>query len=377
MTHDTSNAELALAALNHQPVKGIPIALFHIMEHRIIEQLAECKPGSYKTDPYAVYIRMLQKVGVCLVDQMLVENPLSMGDHGYEADSDVSRSAGPICLDGKLIDSPEACVEHMEANLIPQIREAVANFRHEATVQTIINDESQSQQLLGPNILKTGHGQLKFPHLLYTLYGYESFFMAYALYPDVIDRLFSCQADLAFLHNRAVVEAYQRAGRPLYHRLDHDMADSRGLLVSLESLQRSWLPNFHRSIQPAVEAGFKLLWHCDGNLMDLIPDLLACGVNGFQGFQYEDGMDYVKICRMRAKNGDPLVIQAGLSVTRELPLGNPADVKQQMAFLVEHGPPTGLFLSLSSSCAPGTPWENIKTAVEGMSYYRQHGRPPR
>ena len=111
--------------------------------------------------------------------------------------------------------------------------------------------------------------------------------------------------------------------------------------------------------------------------MDLIPDLLACGVNGFQGFQYEDGMDYVRICRMRAKNGDPLVIQAGLSVTRELPLGNPADVKQQMAFLVEHGPPTGLFLSLSSSCAPGTPWENIKTAVEGMSYYRQHGRPPR
>ncbi|MDW7657286.1 MAG: hypothetical protein SCM11_08940 [Bacillota bacterium] len=368
-------AELALATLQHQPVKGIPIGLIHVMEHAVIEHLAGARPGSYRLDPYKTYIDMLERVGVCMVDQMLMENPLSMGDHGYEADSDTSlASSGPIVRDGIVIDSPEACVDHMERFLFPQIQADIRNFRHEAHVQTVINAESRDQQLLGPNILKTGHGVLTFPCLLYTHYGYESFFMAYALYPEVMEHLFSLQADLAVLRNKAVVAAYQKAGRPLYHRLDHDMADSRGLLVSLASLEKLWLQHFCRSIAPAVAAGFKLLWHCDGNLMAMIPALLACGVNGFQGFQYEDGMDYVKICRMKAKSGDPLVIQAGVSVTRELPLGTPADVKRQIDFLVANGPPTGLFLSFSSSCAPGTPLINIETAVAGMQYYQQYGR---
>ncbi len=367
--------ELALATLQHQPVVGIPTGLVHIMEHAVIEHLAGARPGSYRLDPYKTYVAMLEQVGVCMVDQMLMENPLSMGDHGFEADSDTAMAlSGSIIRDGLAIDSPEACIEHMERFLFPRIQADIKHFRHEAHVQTVINGESRDQQLLGPNMLKAGYGFLTFPGLLYGDYGYEAFFMAYALYPEVMERLFSLQADLCTLKNKAVVAAFQQATRPLYHRLDHDMADSRGLLVSLASLEKLWLPHFSRSIAPAVAAGFKLLWHCDGNLMALIPALLACGVNGFQGFQYEDGMDYVKICRMKAGNGEPLVIQAGVSVTRELPLGSPADVKRQIDFLVANGPPTGLFLSFSSSCAPGTPLVNIETAVAGMQYYQQYGR---
>ena len=59
----------------------------------------------------------------------------------------------------------------------------------------------------------------------------------------------------------------------------------------------------------------------DGNLMRLVPRLLECGINGFQGFQYEDGMDYLKICAMKARDGTDLIIMAGVSVTRTLPLG--------------------------------------------------------
>jgi hypothetical protein len=45
-----------------------------------------------------------------------------------------------------------------------------------------------------------------------------------------------------------------------------------------------------------------------------------------------------------------------------------------MHFLVENGPRTGLFLGASSSIAPGVPWENLKTFVEGLHHYRLHGR---
>jgi hypothetical protein len=39
-----------------------------------------------------------------------------------------------------------------------------------------------------------------------------------------------------------------------------------------------------------------MIWHCDGNLMQMVPRLLDVGLRGFRGFPYEDGMDYEKIC---------------------------------------------------------------------------------
>lgn len=55
------------------------------------------------------------------------------------------------------------------------------------------------------------------------------------------------------------------------------------------------------------------------------------------------------------REGQPLVIQAGVSGMREMSLGKPEDARCQMRFLVENDPETGLFPSLSSSCTPSTP----------------------
>ncbi len=108
--------------------------------------------------------------------------------------------------------------------------------------------------------------------------------------------------------------------------------------------------------------------------MEFIPYLIDCGIKGFQGFQYEAGMDYIKICKMKAKDGDSLIIVAGVSVTDVLPYVTPQEVKEHMKFLVENGPETGLFLAGSSSITPGTNRENILTFIEGLKYYREHGR---
>jgi uroporphyrinogen decarboxylase len=108
--------------------------------------------------------------------------------------------------------------------------------------------------------------------------------------------------------------------------------------------------------------------------MQMVPRLLEAGFSGFQGFQYEDGMDYEKICKMKTRDGEDLIIIGGVSVTRTLPFGRPEEVKKEMKWLVGNGPKTGLFLGGSSSIAPGTPYENIRTLVEGLKYYREHGR---
>jgi len=358
-----------------KPTQGIPSWLIHPMEHAHIERLAGAQPGEYARDPERVYLAMQRAVGTCLLDQFIPDNPLTMGAHGYEnPERGATTGAEELVLDGIRIESPESVVEHLERFEFPRLRRMIAEFDEDSWVDGIVQSEAEIQRKLGPTILKSGHGFVAFPGLAYTTYGYVPYFTALGVYPEVIERHFALQADLALLVNGAVARAYQEAGLPPLFRLDHDMADSRGLLVNPRVLDRLWFPHFARCLQPLMGIGVRLIWHCDGNLMDMVPRLLEVGIAGFQGFQYEDGMDYERICGLRTRDGRPLIIIAGVSVTRTLPFGSPQDVKREMEFLVRHGPPVGLFLGGSSSIAPGVRWENIEMLVEGLRYYRTHGR---
>jgi uroporphyrinogen decarboxylase len=209
-----------------------------------------------------------------------------------------------------------------------------------------------------------------FPHLLYYQYGYANYFMAYALYPEIMEHGFKIEAGMSEVFNRIAARAIVEGGMPRLLRLDHDMADSRGMLVDIKTLDELWFPHFARSIQPFLDAGIRIIWHCDGNLMDMVPRLLECGLGGFQGFQYEDGMDYERICQMKTRDGEDLFIIGGVSVTTTLPHGTPADVRREIDWLVEKGPKVGLMLGCSSSVAPGVPIENMKALAEGCAYYR-------
>ena len=367
--------QLALDTILHKPAKGIPSWLIHVMEHDFIERLAGAQPGDYLKRPEETYLAFQRAIGTCLLDQFIPENPLSMGSHGFVgADHGPTTGAAETVCDGILINSAEAVVQHMESAAFPALRAAIASFDESARLKQIIEKESAIQGKLGPDILKGPYGFIAFPHFAYGTYGYHHYFAAYALYPDVIERHFSLQADLALLNNGAAARAFAQANFPPLYRLDHDMADSRGTLVNVATLDRLWFPHFARALRPLLNANVRLIWHCDGNLMQMVPRLLDVGLKGFQGFQYEAGMDYERICRMKTNDGEPLTIIAGVSVTRTLPMGSPQDVKREMAWLVENGPKTGLFLGCTSSITPGVPWENIKTLVEGLQYYREHGR---
>lgn len=370
-----ANARLALDTIHQRPTKGIPSWLMHIMQHDHIERLAGAQPGDYVKDPDGVYLEFLRAIGVCMLDQYLATNPMSMGDRGYEGKrKGATTGAHEIVLDGIAIDSPEAVLEHFERVVWPGLRTAMAEFDEDQRVAGILAREADLAEKLGPDILKTGHGFIRFPGFSYGAYGYANYLMAYVLYPEMMEKHYSLQADLALLNNNAAARAYREGNLPPIYRLDHDLADSRGTLVNVESLDRLWFPHFARCLEPMLKTDVKMLWHCDGNLMEMVPRLIEVGLKGFQGFQYECGMDYPKICRMKAKDGDDLMIIAGVSVTCSLPLGPALEVKREIDWLVEHGPRTGLFLGPSSSVTPGVPWENIRTFIDGVAYYRTHGR---
>ena len=368
-------AELALNTILQKPIQGIATSLVFLMEHRWIERLAGVDPAMYVEDPQQVYLAMQRAVGTCMIDQWIPENPLTMGQHGYQRDAhSATEGTNRVILDGIEIDSAESVVDHLERSAFPCLQRRVEAFDEGKYVSDMLRAHEQIQGLFGSSMLKVPYGEVMFPGFGYGMYGYEAYFSGYALYPEVMERHFSLQADLALRVNQAVAQAYVAGNLPPLHRLDHDMADSRGTLVDVRSLDRLWFPHFARCLKPLLDADVRLVWHCDGNLMQMVPRFIDVGIRGFQGFQYESGMDYEQICRMKSRDGDDLIIIAGVSVTTTLPYGNPHDVKRQLDWLVENGPRTGLFLGCSSSVTPGVPWANIQALVEGLQYYRERRR---
>lgn len=378
-SHDkplSASQQLALDTILRRPVKGIGIWLINPMEWRMIDRLAGLPEGSYKAHPVDTYRQMLIRSGCCMVDQWIPDNPLSIGARGYEGEIQAGATTGAehVVVDGMTIRDPEDVIAHMEKFQFPRLQQAIKNFVADDLVRHIITGERQTQEVLGPDLFKAPYCPAAFPHVRYGTYGYANYFMAYGLYPEVMERDFKLQGDYALIHNRAVARAFAEGGLAPYMRLDYDIADDRGTLMDIRSIDRIWLPHFARCLKPLVKSGITMIWHCDGNLMQMVPRLLASGVKGFQGFQYEHGMDYEKICRMKTLDGEDLLIIGGVSVTRTLPHGTPADVKKEMAWLVREGPKRGLFLGGSSSIAPGVPWRNLKTLAEGFRYYKTHGR---
>lgn len=376
------NARLAWQTIRLEPTRGIPSSLVYTMDIPLMEQISGRQSGDYKKNPEKVYLDFHRKIGTCAIDQFLALNPLTMTVGGYDSHTERTATTGTdgVVYDGITIDSPEAVVEHLEKFVFPALKKesAQCDINDPAAVNALIEQERRMQQLLGPDILKIPYEPYdkfqSFPRLRYKEYGYENYFMAYALYPDVMEKDFSLQADLAVKRNTIAASAFELGNLPKLLRLDHDMADSRGMLVNIKSLDSIWLPHFCRAAAPLLKAGIRLIWHCDGNLMDLFPRLIQAGIGGFQGFQYEDGMDYVNICKMKDRNNEPLLIWAGVSVTRTLPFGTSDDVRKEINWLVENGPKQGLSLGVSSSAAPGIRHENIKTMINGFQYYRKYGR---
>ena len=373
---DTERGQQVLAVIESRPCEGIPIWQINPMEWCMIDRLAGEPEGTYVKDPVPTYRKMLLNSDVCVIDQWIPDNPLSLGARGFTPDAGRGATTGAeqIVVDNMVIDSPEAAVAHMEKFSIPVFKERLANFDAVAHVAGWLDYEASCQEAIGDSMLKLPYS-FPFPTFDYGTYGYENYFMAFAQYPDVIEQVFSANADLCAVMNRAVAPVFSEGRMPRYARLDHDMADSRGTLVRVEELDRLWFPHFERAIKPLLDAAVRAIWHCDGNLMAMVPRLLDVGIKGFQGFEYEHGMDYESICKMRTRDGDPLLIIAGVSVTSTLPYGTPDDVRKQMAWLVEHGPPGNLCLACSSSITPGVPWENLQALVEGFHFYRTGGSP--
>lgn len=137
-----------------------------------------------------------------------------------------------------------------------------------------------------------------------------------------------------------------------------DVATQRGMMMSV-ALWRKWLkPRLKRAIQSAKNANPNILcyYHSDGDVSDIIEDLIEIGVDILNPVQPEC-MDPKLI---KQQYGDRINFWGTIGTQTTMPFGTPEQVREMITTVGYNG---GLILSPTHVLEPEVPWANIEAFV--------------
>lgn len=350
-----SGRERAMMAIRGEYADRVAVYAPLVANPSLVEKIAGLAPGSYFRDKEAATFASYRALQVDMINQLVfVHSEEEFRHTDYRA----------VMEERAQCSSPEEAAEGIRRH-IALLREKLKNFDAEAAGSEFVASSKAWQAKCGDDMLWVGYeGAREMPCLKYYEYGYENFFVAYALYPELMAEMFKVEADFAVDYNAAIAGAITAENLAPVVRFDHDMTDQRGSLVSLESLDEMFFPQLARCVAPFREHGIRVIWHCDGNITDFVPRLIRCGVDGFQGFQEECGVDYEALCRLTADDGRRLMIWGTVSVTRTLPRGTPEEVRAEVRRSIETAARPEFFLAASSTIGPEVPFENIQALFD-------------
>ena len=217
----------------------------------------------------------------------------------------------------------------------------------------------QVGQLKASDAVVTGSG----PHPFKTaceLRGTQNFLCDLLLNPPLANALY----DRLYAALTAQCVAYAQAGVDVVQIIG-DIAMQDRLITSPETWRRYDKPRLAHLIREikSVHTEVKLFMHTDGNVMDIIPDLIEVGLDILNSIQPES-MDPVAL---KHRWGDQIVLHGGVSLQHTVPHGAVQDVKREVRYLVEHCEPGGGFvLAPSNALLPEFPVENVAAMYEAL-----------
>jgi uroporphyrinogen decarboxylase len=162
----------------------------------------------------------------------------------------------------------------------------------------------------------------------YNMRGIPKFMVDFYERPGYVEVLLQKIAEQRLYQARRFAEA----GADIL-RIGDDIATQRGLMVS-PALYQEWIKPLHAAVIAAarrVQPDIPVKYHSDGQLTDLLPDLMDIGVNIINPVQPEC-MDLAEIKRTF---GQELVLWGCMPVQSVFAHGTADDVRRHLAFLMD------------------------------------------
>ncbi|MGB9607463.1 MAG: uroporphyrinogen decarboxylase family protein [bacterium] len=196
--------------------------------------------------------------------------------------------------------------------------------------------------------------------------GFELF--SYAIYdaPEEVNRILNEHMEASRRYSEAMAESRLC---PLAFVWD-DIAFKSGTMYSPRWLRKNWLPRLKYIIEPLKRAGIKVIFHSDGNLLEIVDDLISAGVDGLNPLEQLAGMDLELLKR---KWGDKLILVGGIDCSQLLPLGTPEEIREKVKWAIKVAAPGGgFFIGSSSEIVPSTPLENVLTFYQAIHEFGKY-----
>jgi uroporphyrinogen decarboxylase len=195
-----------------------------------------------------------------------------------------------------------------------------------------------------------GSGSIQVFETAWKMTGFERFLVGMlrddTLITRILDELFTLSTRQAILAAEAGVDFIYNGD---------DVGSENNMIVSPNLWRRHLRPRYAAMFAEIKKRGAFVMFHSDGWIEPIIPDLIEVGVNILNPIQPEC-MDPVKLKRLY---GERLCFDGTIGVQSTLPHGTTSEVEEEVRRRIRTCGPTGLILGPTHSMQPDVPVSNI------------------
>ncbi len=143
-----------------------------------------------------------------------------------------------------------------------------------------------------------------------------------------------------------------------------DWGDQNRLLISPELWRRFFKPVYASMFERVIAAGMDVHFHSDGNIIEIIPDLIDIGVRVLNCQANVIGLDVLK-----RRFAGAVCFRTDLDRQRTVPFGSPDEVKAHIHDVFDHlGTRKGGIIACGE-IGPDTPLANIRAMYDAFRTY--------
>jgi len=151
-----------------------------------------------------------------------------------------------------------------------------------------------------------------------------------------------------------------------------DIAMKAKLLHSPAWLREEFFPRLKRLNDAYHEHGILCLFHSDGYLMEIMPDLIETGIDGINPIEIVAGMDVGEVYRLY---GNQIFLTGGIDMSQLLSNGTTDQVMEVCRKTIADAP-TGYFMGSTTELDNSSRLENILAMIEVSWGYHPPGARP-
>ncbi|HET6453996.1 MAG TPA: uroporphyrinogen decarboxylase family protein [Armatimonadota bacterium] len=220
----------------------------------------------------------------------------------------------------------------------------------------------RANEVLPPGMKIIGHQADIFTQL-WGLMGFETFSYASVEEPELVEQLTNKIGEIVYGMFEVIAE--QKNVGALW--ISDDIAYTEGLMVSPAFLREHIFPWYKKIGNLARDLGVPYMYHSDGDLWQVMPDLIDdIGFNALHPIEPK-GME---IGELKRKIGDRVCLIGNIDLGYTLTRGTPAEVEEEVKQRIrEIGPGGGYCVGSSNSIPNYVPVENYRAMVESALKY--------